>query len=1041
MDDKYITLGCCSSFLLTMLGDFCSKNGLNSKSQKDYKDELTKSAFGKYHQSSKDSKLAQIKNDFYITLLKEYKCIINLPAYLLTFPSFLQDSIKYLDCRIPNYLDRKQLIIFLVINYLTFFYRCSNDKSRKNFIDTIGVHATNSYKDLLQDMKISNNGISENANWSTVEKLLQEANNDNCYENENERLIDCMFLADHYIYLGFKKALKECFNFSDDELKKLESVFLNDIQPLVEYQEFYLNSQEAKETAEIFELKSNSPEILYSLLNVNNPDNCYLLNFFYNPDELMSKRVENDLKHFKECFNPKVKDEVNRYFVNSYSRITEEKASGYINQLKEFNDEYYEKIMIPFYEARLLIFSLTFTDKEKDQKLKKEACNIYKNIFDNYKYEIGPNLQEFLSDAIACDVYCNPKKDIFNNSQDNTSESSIESQGKAYWEFGFALGIFPENSKKTYLLTFNVEENFWKNFPPSKFINQKKALETFYRETRNSEYELPVLLENFNDKEKLENLENFDRQDTRQPLGHRYYSNFSIRCLKLKDYEKNKLGNSDFTLVRNFINNHSNQSGKLFICDENGANGLLRTLDRYKMLSYGFSDQAIVERARLLQEFHEEYYQKFYEVIIKEFPDCGFTELVKQGKLNDYYESCINTNEKKLLDFYDCVSNKRNDHCTETNKLMEELKSNIILPLINCGGPKLLDEAIFLNGRYCVSALQLAIDCYDYEIVKSIVENLPENINLSELLISNEYVTPLQYAIRKYDYVMQFTESLCNNNKLNMLEKRTIINKKNTGHGILKYDQDYYSKRDYIPNTFIASVPAEECGLFLTNYKDGNICSLQQKNLIEIIKLLAEKTDPISVSTFYYLADQVDPKDGQMFNDVLDLVRILINTEHADLSGTDFEWDTPTYIPNQTLIAYCINHSTKTQNNDKSISQKNYGLLNLLLTEYPDKFEKIINEKIQGLDNDGNYRCDTDLHFFITNMIESIKVYSSDPKKNEDYGKILSYRLNHFLELFKKAGAKFDIPDNNNKTALDYLKTWKDSMPPNSIPEDILKMM
>ena len=71
MDDKYITLGCCSSFLLTMLGDFCSKNGLNSKSQKDYKDELTKSAFSKYHQSSKDSKLAQIKNDFYITLLKK----------------------------------------------------------------------------------------------------------------------------------------------------------------------------------------------------------------------------------------------------------------------------------------------------------------------------------------------------------------------------------------------------------------------------------------------------------------------------------------------------------------------------------------------------------------------------------------------------------------------------------------------------------------------------------------------------------------------------------------------------------------------------------------------------------------------------------------------------------------------------------------------------------------------------------------------------------------------------------------------------------
>lgn len=123
---------------------------------------------------------------------------------------------------------------------------------------------------------------------------------------------------------------------------------------------------------------------------------------------------------------------------------------------------------------------------------------------------------------------------------------------------------------------------------------------------------------------------------------------------------------------------------------------------------------------------------------------------------------------------------------------------------------------------------------------------------------NNEKLFACSYAIRKYDYFMQFCDMLFSKSEKLFLEKREIQSRKKIGKGILSYDKDFY-------------------------------------------------IDPISVDTLYYLADQIDSADNRVFNDIFDIAKILIETDHADLSGTDFLYEKNPFMPSQTLLVYCIN--------------------------------------------------------------------------------------------------------------------------------------
>lgn len=1033
-----ITLGKCSNFLMCMLGDFCSQHGMDAKAQKDYKNENTKATYGKYHQNDGQSTLSQIKNKFYEEAFLKYKGISRFSSLMLDFPAFLQKSIKHFDYRIFEYFNEQQIIIFLLTQYVAYHYRISDSAEQKYFKDFLSLRITKTYNDFLKDSKVNIKLLSENCKWSSLEEILKYANEKDVYTNEKELIHDCMILIQHYLFLGFKKALKDVFNFSDEEIEQLEVDLSQKIDEIVQRQNSYIQFSDSENT-------------IFSLLNI---DCDAMQKMFYNEDTWFQKSLQNYYKHEYESSHPKLKDDAVSYFINSYKKITKAESCRRIAELENMDDEYYNKVIIPWYEARTAIFTLTFTDKKRDKELKEEACNLFRDTFNNHKYLIGNNLAEFLSDAIACDVYCNPKKDIFDNAQDNTDESSIIMPGKAYWEFGYALDIFDADSKKTYLLTFNAEQNFWTNFPPTKFINQDKAFEVYSNETKLSEFEFPQLLKDFTNPIKIDNLGSKKRKDLRQPIGNRYYSNLSILCLKATLPDEKMKGPSEFTFIKNYITKNQSNPDLLFTNDENGANALLRSLNRYKMLSFGYTDEDIVKRGQVFTDFYKKWHHGQFKYIVKNCSDSGFSEAQNDEGLNEYLKKCWEDFLNKIALVNKNAGQEAESTKEEREKLKSQLKENIILPLIKTAGKHIFDEAIVLDGYKCVSALQLAIDSFDYEIVEAILNNLPEKTNLSKLYISSEYVTPLQYAIRKYDYLMQYSEMIFSKgHSIGMLEKREIHSRKKVDKGILNYDKDFYSQNDLI-SQYIEISPTEECGLGLTSYRDEsnkNIITVQQKNLIEIIKLLAQKTNPISVDTFYYLADIIDPKDGRVFSDIFDLTKILIDTGHADLCGTDFEWDRWHLEPTQTLLAYCINHIKKDGNPNHQFQQKNYDMLFFLLENYPEKFKPIINKVIIGIDNEGRMRKDTDLHFFITNQLESIRLWhdpSLSPTKvfnsRKDralYGIAIASRMNSFLKLFKKAGARFDIPDHTGRTALDYLREWKDKMPENSIPETIKKRL
>ena len=1041
---------------MTMLGDFRSQKkdkigkiiqeGLSAKIQKDYKEEITKTAYGNYNLDDGKSSLSEIKLKFYKKVFLKYKGFSRFSTLMLHFPSFLQKSIKYFDSRIFEYFNDHQIIIFLLSQYIAYHYKNAELVEKKWFKNTFALHLTNTYNEILRDTKVNIKTLSENCKWSSLEEILVAANTQGVYSDDIELSYDCMTLVQHYLFLGFIEALKEVFNFTDKEILTFE-VWLNDkIDNIASNQDNYIQTYSTKFYEDMRLPFDNSENVIFSFLNIN----CDAIkSMFYTKEEWFNKGIKEIEKIKAEKLLFVFNDSAIFYFINSYTRITKEKAEEYLKPLESFNDEYFNKVVIPWYRARIAIFSLTFTDTNKDKLLKEEACNLFRDIFNNYKYLIGNNLSEFLSDAIACDVYCNPKKDIFDNAQDNTDESSIIIPGKAYWEFGYALDIFDADSKKTYLLTYNAEANFWTNFPPTKFENQEKAYEFFCKETKPSEFELPMLIRDFNNPIKIDNLGSKEQKAFRQPLGNRYYSNLSIRCLKVILPEENSKGPFEFMLIKNQIDTKQKNPDLLFTYDENGANALLRCLNRYKMLSYGYTDEDMVERGLVLGDYYKRWWQERYNYIAKNSPESGLSE--ENEDLRNFLKKVRTDFINDIFHVYDNVFQSEESTKEKRENLKLQLKENIILPLIKYAGKHILDEAIVLDGKKCVSALQIAIDSFDYEIVEAIVENLPENSDLAKIYISSEYVTPLQYAVRKYDYLMQYFEMISSkDHSIGILEKRAIHSRKKIDKGILDYDKDFYSSHDLIYSS-IEIFPQEECGIGLTLHKDEqnkNIITVQQKNLVEIIKLLAQKTNPISVDTFYYLADIIDPNDGHVFTDIFDITRILIDTGHADLSGMDFEWERFHYEPTQTLLAYCINHTKKDGNPKHHFQQKNYDMLAYLLINYPERFKPIINKLVIGVDNEGRPRKDTDLHFFISNQLESVKAWNNpdyafdknmkDEEYRNKYGQQIANRMNHFLTLFKEAGARFDIPDQDGKTAKDYLIEWKDKLPKNAIPKGIL---
>ena len=688
------------------------------------------------------------------------------------------------------------------------------------------------------------------------------------------------------------------------------------------------------------------------------------------------------------------------YFLNSNDVVERERASQLLRHLRS---NWAENPQAAFFEnwfrARTEIFCLKFDDSDSDKTKVEEAQKLYKETFDNFKYIAGKNLQEFIFDALAIETYFNQKqkKDILDNSQDDSNESSLTKQAKTYWEFAYAVELLDNNSTKTYLSAYNVAKNFWLAFPMQKFNHKENVQKRFKDEIQNEELRLPSIISDFSDKKKIDNLLSKERRDLRQKLGNRYYSNLTIAIMKAQT-----AGN--FDRINAFIT--AMDAKKLAVNDECGATPLIRALQEYKCCQLNHSPEYRKKRGELLFQWNN----KQEELNSHLYGNTTVIETVtaKKGELwEKYFNDFIETTNY----FMHSIQEETRE---EMKKRKNFLKEKVIIPLIEkIPASSLLDEALELDYSSCVSALQLAIDSYDAELVECILKKLPENP--LTFYISDEYTTPLQYAIRKYDFWCLSYDRFCEK-KENLRSLSNVPKRKITSGGIFAKEQYIASISNDIP--IIQELPSEIFG-FVRDLKS------QQENLVKIIHLLADKTNPISVDNFYYLIEQMNPDTDIPYGDAIELAQYLLETGHVDLTMTDNEWTrNKSSLPFKTVLGYCID-------------KHNYPILQLLLeSQYTEQLKEIINLRLAFKGNEEKFRYQTDPLMFVQNMILNIKnYYLKDPEKYDDYGKMTAFKLNLFLTLFSKVGADFDLPDQEGKSLKDYLREWKDKFPDGAIPE------
>lgn len=449
----------------------------------------------------------------------------------------------------------------------------------------------------------------------------------------------------------------------------------------------------------------------------------------------------------------------------------------------------------------------------------------------------------------------------------------------------------------------------------------------------------------------------------------------------------------------------------------------------YKKTRYGFTIEFQRKRADLFSKFHLKQNCLWDDI------NHNFSKEIIRERNEHLHKDFINSYIPIIEENYKNFDYKK-------NKIKQDFLKKIILILIEkYDSNQLLAEAIELDYLNCVSALQLAIDSYDFELVDLIISKIPQKHKLHEILISNEYLNPLQYAIRKYD-LLDF--NMKENSKKSGISKklREIPNRKLTTTGITE-ESRVFNKNKSI-NNLIKDIDIEQTGFFIPNI---NIFKSYLENMSKIVKKLADKTEYISVDTMYYLADANNPINFEELiqyivnensnNDILELAKYIIKTKKVDVARSNYDFDLG-YFPKDTILATCIRIY-------------NFKLLKIILEDEfcSEKLKSTLNQIVKnvGWDSKGNRTIvkSTDIDFYFAQVCHFFDYYHEYKKHsnldNQKQEKHIIILFKEILFLFYKLGARFDIKDQQGKTTAYFMQKRLDEkrIPKELIPEEIIK--
>ena len=95
----------------------------------------------------------------------------------------------------------------------------------------------------------------------------------------------------------------------------------------------------------------------------------------------------------------------------------------------------------------------------------------YKAAFDNIHFA-GIWTEPFLKQAFALSVYCDSNRNSVSNSiERKDSQTPLPQDGKRFWEYGYAIGVFDKPAEEAHLESVYWRENFFAEFPRKMFFS------------------------------------------------------------------------------------------------------------------------------------------------------------------------------------------------------------------------------------------------------------------------------------------------------------------------------------------------------------------------------------------------------------------------------------------------------------------------------------------------------------------------------------------------------------------------------------------
>jgi hypothetical protein len=319
-------------------------------------------------------------------------------------------------------------------------------KNNEDFYNQLEDYSNDETADFKQSIQRWRKGTSKVV-WGNIKPIL-----DFIYSKGKKETVH--HLIGLYLLANTERALKNDFDIPEEEIYQAKKDILlwaqNKLPP------------DAQTETQCFLLVSGK---------YNSTDLSILQSNFIDPDYTEQK------KEVETCF---------QYLYSNESITTQ--WERLVLKLKEICP-YCKAFFYNWFSGRALILSnIRFDSSDSDKSIQEEALSCYRQAFDEGRNYAGSYLLQFLEEAIAVTVYFN-RRDIKDIPKvidpSKTLRTPINEIAKRYYEYGYALNLFEQESEETFFLHFHATEHFWKRFQPHQFVYSELANKKHWEDSRN----------------------------------------------------------------------------------------------------------------------------------------------------------------------------------------------------------------------------------------------------------------------------------------------------------------------------------------------------------------------------------------------------------------------------------------------------------------------------------------------------------------------------------------------------------------------------